>query len=80
MRIDARLVPLCRKLDLFTDAVVAIAEHPFGTLKAWIELTHFLTRALKRVSTEISLHVLAYTMKRAIAILGAGPLMEAIQT
>jgi len=30
------------------------AEHPFGTLKAWMGATHFLTRTLKRVSTEMS--------------------------
>ena len=54
-------------------------EHPFGTIKAWMGATHFLTRTLKRVSTEMSLQVLAYNMKRVIAILGAGPLMEAIR-
>lgn len=54
-------------------------EHPFGTLKAWMGSTHFLTRTLKRVGTEMSLHVLAYNMKRMIAILGAGPLMQAIR-
>ena len=54
-------------------------EHPFGTLKAWMGSTHFLTKTLKRVSTEMSLHVLAYNMKRVIAILSAGPLMEAMR-
>ncbi len=54
-------------------------EHPFGTIKAWMGATHFLTRTLKRVSTEMSLHVLAYNLKRVIAILGVGPLMQAIQ-
>ncbi len=33
-------------------------EHPFGTLKAWMGATHFLTKTLPRVSTEMSLHVL----------------------
>ena len=54
-------------------------EHPFGTLKAWMGSTHFLTRTLKRVGTEMSLHVLAYNMKRVIAILGIRPLMQAIR-
>ena len=54
------------------------AEHPFGTLKAWMGAAHFLTRTMKRVSTEMSLHVLAYNMKRAIAIKGIGPLLAAI--
>jgi transposase len=54
-------------------------EHPFGTLKAWMGATHFLTKTLERVKTEMSLHVLAYNLKRMIAILGVGPLMEAIR-
>ena len=55
------------------------AEHPFATIKAWMGATHFLTRTLKRVGTEMSLQVLAYNMKRVIAILGVRPLMEAIR-
>ena len=55
-------------------------EHPFGTIKAWMGATHFLTRTLKRVSTEMSLHVLAYNLKRVIAILGVSPLIAAIRT
>jgi hypothetical protein len=55
------------------------AEHPFGTLKAWMGATHFRTRTLPRVSTEMSLHVLAYNMKRAMQILGIVPLMAAIR-
>ena len=54
-------------------------EHPFGTLKAWIGSTHFLTRTLERVSTEMSLHVLAYNIKRVMKIIGIEPLMEAMK-
>jgi transposase len=53
-------------------------EHPFGTLKAWMGSTHFLMRTLKHVSTEMSLHVLAYNLKRVMKILGISPLMQAI--
>jgi transposase len=53
-------------------------EHPFGTLKAWMGLTHFLMRTLKHVSTEMSLHVLAYNLKRVMKILGIAPLMQAM--
>ncbi len=53
-------------------------EHPFGTLKAWMGATHFTTKTLKRVSTEMSLHVLAYNLKRVINILGAKQLIAAI--
>jgi len=55
-------------------------EHPFATLKAWMGATHFLTRTLPRVRTEMSLHVLAYNLKRAINILGIRPLLRAIAT
>lgn len=54
-------------------------EHPFGTLKAWMGHTHFLMRTLPRVSTEMSLHVLAYNLKRLMAIVGIAPLLEAIR-
>jgi len=53
-------------------------EHPFGTLKAWMGATHFLTKKLKNVSTEMSLHVLAYNLKRVMNILGTTILMEAM--
>jgi len=55
-------------------------EHPFGTLKAWMGATHFLTRTLDKVRTEMSLHILAYNLKRMITIFGVGPLMAAIRT
>ena len=54
-------------------------EHVFGTLKSWMGSTHFLTKTLPRVRTEMSLQVLAYNMKRAIAVLGMQPLMEAMR-
>jgi hypothetical protein len=53
-------------------------EHPFATLKAWMGATHFLTKTLARVRTEMSLHVLAYNLKRVIAILGTASLMKAM--
>src|SRR5689334_18265429 len=45
-------------------------EHPFGTIKAWMGATHFLCRRLPRVSAEMSLHVLAYNLKRVMKIMG----------
>lgn len=53
-------------------------EHTFGTLKAWMGATHFLTKTKSRVSTEMSLHVLAYNMKRLMQILGVKPLTMAM--
>ena len=54
-------------------------EHPFGTLKSWMGATHFLTKTLDRVSTEMSLHVLAYNLKRVLNLLGSGALMAAMK-
>jgi hypothetical protein len=54
-------------------------EHPFGTFKDWMGATHFLTKTLEHVSTEMSLHVLAYNFKRVMKIVGMNTLMEAMQ-
>jgi hypothetical protein len=40
---------------------------------------HFLTKTLEKVRTEMSLHVLAYNLKRMIHLFGVGPLMAAIR-
>src|SRR6201987_4449066 len=70
------------RLDRMPDAMGVprqTAEHPFGTVKAWMGSTPFLNRTLTRGSTEMSLHVLAYNIKRVIAIIGVGPLLQAIR-
>jgi transposase len=54
-------------------------EHPFDTIKAWMGATHFQMRTLKKVSTEMALHVLAYNLKRVMNIMGIGPLIAAIR-
>jgi transposase len=54
-------------------------EHPFGTLKSWMGATHFLTRTLDRVSTEMSLHVLAYNLKRVLRLMGSDALMAGMK-
>jgi len=55
-------------------------EHPFGTIKAWMGSQHFKMKTLKHVSTEMSLHVLAYNLKRAISLFGVNGLIQRIQT
>jgi transposase len=55
------------------------AEHPFGTMKCWMGATHFLTKKLPKVATEMALNVLAYNMKRVMAIAGVGGLLEAMR-
>ncbi len=53
-------------------------EHPFGTIKSWMGSTHFQMKTLKRVGTEMALHVLAYNLKRVMNIMGIVPLIEAM--
>jgi transposase len=53
-------------------------EHPFGTIKARMGATHFLTKTLPKVAAEMALSVLAYNLTRAMNIVGIKPLMAAI--
>ncbi len=53
-------------------------EHPFGTIKSWMGATHFQMRTLRHLATEMALHVLAYTMKRVMTVLGVAGLIAAI--
>jgi hypothetical protein len=69
------------RLDRLPEAMTIrrqTVEHPFGTLKAWMGSTHFLTKTLDKVRTEMSLQVLAYNMKRMISIFGVKRLMQAV--
>jgi transposase len=54
-------------------------EHVFGTLKHWMGSTHFLTRRLANVGTEMSLQVLAYNLKRLMGIIGIAQTMKAMR-
>jgi transposase len=54
-------------------------EHPFGTIKCWMGWTHFLTKRLPKVATEMALNVLAYNMKRVMMIMGVGGLLAAMR-
>jgi len=68
-------------LDRMPDAMTIrrqTVEHPFGTRKAWMGATHFLTRTLGKVKTEMCLQVLAYNIKRMLNIFGIKSLMEAV--
>lgn len=70
------------RLDQTPDAMRVrrcTVEHPYGTIKSWMGWTHFLTKGLERVKTEMSLHVLAYNLKRMMAILGVGGLMAVLK-
>lgn len=69
-----------RRLDKHFDAMTvhrSTVEHVFGTFKHWMGLTHFLTRTLPNVGTEMSLQVLAYNLRRLIGILGIARTLKA---
>src|SRR3954449_6176359 len=72
-RMQARLERMPEAMSIRRQTV----EHPCGTIKAWMGNTHFLMKSLEKVKTEMSLHVLAYNLKRMISILGVRPLLKA---
>jgi transposase len=76
---EAVLEAMQERLDRKPDSMRVrrqTVEHPFGTLKMWMGATHFLTKTLPRVRTEMSLHVLAYNLKRVMQILGIGEMLR----
>ena len=74
-RVQKRLDDDPSKIPLRSKTV----EHPFGTIKGWIGATHFHMKTLAHVGTEIALHVLAYNMKRVVAIVGVAGLIKAMK-
>ncbi len=79
---EAVLERVQQRLDRKPDAMTlrrSTVEHVFGTLKHWMGSTHFLTKTLAHVSAEMSLHMLAYNLKRVMNILGIARTMRAMQ-
>jgi transposase len=72
-----------RRLDANPEAMRQrreTVEHPFGTMKARMGATHFLTKTLPKVAAEMALSVLAYNLTRVMNIVGIKPLIAAIAT
>ncbi len=55
-----------------------MVEHPFGTIKRWMDQGYFLMRGIEKVRAEFSLSVLAYNIKRVITILGIPAMVAAV--
>jgi transposase len=53
-------------------------EHPFGTIKQWMNQGAFLMRGLEKVRAEFSLTALAYNLRRALNIVGFEQLIAAV--
>jgi hypothetical protein len=70
------------RLDKMPEAGIVrrrTVEHVFGTFKAWMGAAHFLMKTIPKVRTELSLHVLAYNLKRMIQLFGVRQLVAAMQ-
>ena len=55
-----------------------IAEHPFGSIKQWMNQGAFLLRGLEKVRAEFSLTALAYNFIRVVNIVGVASLLKAV--
>ena len=55
-----------------------IVEHPFGSIKQWMNQGAFLMRGLENVRAEFSLTALVYNLQRALNILGVRKLLAAV--
>jgi hypothetical protein len=56
-----------------------LAEHPFATIKHWMNHGYFLMRKKKNVAAEVSMSVLVYNMKRVLNILSLPALIAALR-
>ena len=74
-RMAARLTAKPELLDRRRE----IVEHPFGSIKQWMNQGAFLMRGLDNVRGEFSLTALVYNLRRALNIAGAGALTAAVR-
>lgn len=56
-----------------------VAEHPFATIKWLMGIPRFLVRGLLKAKAELALSIIAYNLKRLIAIKGAPVLLKALK-
>jgi transposase len=73
-RMQARLAKHPDVLDRRRETV----EHPFGTIKQWMNQGAFLMRGLDKVRAEFSLTALAYNLRRVLNIVGVADLMAVV--
>jgi len=73
-RMAARLAKRPEVLDRRRETV----EHPFGTIKQWMNQGAFLMRGLEKVRAEFSLTALAYNLRRVLNLVGFAELMAAV--
>jgi len=54
-------------------------EHPFGSIKQWMNQGAFLMKGLDNVRAEFSLTALAYDLRRALNLLGVKAMLAAVR-
>jgi len=54
-------------------------EHPFGSIKQWMNQGAFLMRGLEKVRAEFSLTALTYNVRRVLNLVAFGKLMAAVK-
>ncbi len=74
-RMQARLAKRPEVLQQRRETV----EHPFGTIKQWMNQGAFLMRGLEKVRGEFSLTALAYNLRRVLNIVAFTELMIAVR-
>jgi hypothetical protein len=72
---QARLTKHPEVLDRRRETV----EHPFGTIKQWMNQGAFLMRGLEKVRAEFSLTALAYNLRRVLNLVGFTELMAVVR-
>ncbi|KAF2989290.1 transposase (plasmid) [Methylocystis sp. MJC1] len=75
-RMAARLKARPEVLDRRRETV----EHPFGSIKQWMNQGAFLMRGLDKVRAEFSVTAFVYNLRRALNILGVEAMMEAVRS
>ncbi|HUC19263.1 MAG TPA: IS1182 family transposase [Acetobacteraceae bacterium] len=73
-RMQARLASRPDILGIRRETV----EHPFGSIKQWMNQGAFMMRGLDRVRGEFSLTALAYNLRRVLNLVGFKELMAAL--
>ena len=73
-RMDARMA---QHPDVFKQRRETV-EHPFGSIKQWMNQGAFLMRRLRKVRAEFSLTALAYNLRRVLNIVAFPRLMAAL--
>jgi len=56
-----------------------LVEHPFGSIKQWMNQGTFLMKGLDNVRAEFSLTAVVYNLRRALNILGVEAMMAAVR-